>query len=190
MNASDLESIPQSAAAWLLGKSSRMLRDYSDLPRNADGTYNAQRLVEWARSRSRPAADLADADLERLATLAELLWLPSDDQLPAAVGLVTELHKRYGDAVFIELVQAILAQWRPMVEQQRQLEADPAHHRRQADQARRQMADDEARAALRISTVCQCCSRIRRGRSWIKVNPPADHVVLPGRCPACAGTNG
>ena len=51
-----LQSLSQRAAAWLLGVSPRSLRDYVDLPRNDDGTYNAREVIAWVRSKARPTA--------------------------------------------------------------------------------------------------------------------------------------
>ena len=51
-----LQSLSQRATAWLLGVSPRTLRDYVDLPRNDDGSYDGQEVVAFVRSKLRPIA--------------------------------------------------------------------------------------------------------------------------------------
>lgn len=51
-----LQSLSQRATAFLLGVSPRSLRDYVDLPRNDNGSYDCRAIVEWVRSKTRPAA--------------------------------------------------------------------------------------------------------------------------------------
>ena len=50
-----LRSLPQGAAAWLLGVGARTLRDWQGAPRNSDRSYNARELVEWYARKERPA---------------------------------------------------------------------------------------------------------------------------------------
>jgi len=49
-----LQSLTRRAVAWLLGISPRTLRDYVDLPRNDDRTYDARQVVAFIRSKLRP----------------------------------------------------------------------------------------------------------------------------------------
>ena len=49
-----MQSLSQRATAWLLGVSPRTLRDYVDLPRNDDGTYNAREVIAWVRLKAKP----------------------------------------------------------------------------------------------------------------------------------------
>lgn len=59
-----LRSLSQRAVAFLLGVTPRTLRDYVDLPRKDDGTYDCRAVVEWARSKARPpAAPFGDSEL-------------------------------------------------------------------------------------------------------------------------------
>ena len=46
-----LQSLSQSAAAWLVNLSARSLRDMRGLPRGADGTYSARDVLQWAVDR-------------------------------------------------------------------------------------------------------------------------------------------
>ena len=62
----EMQSLHQAAAAWLLGCSSRELRDRADIPRDADGRYSAKDIL-LAAARSRKAFCRHDAQL-----LAEL----------------------------------------------------------------------------------------------------------------------
>ncbi len=59
-----LQSLSQRATAFLLGVSPRTLRDYVDLPRKDDGSYDCRAVVEWVRSKARPTvAPLGDCEL-------------------------------------------------------------------------------------------------------------------------------
>lgn len=48
----ELGALNQQQAAWLLGVTSRTLRDWPDAPRRADGLYDGRTLVAWAIARS------------------------------------------------------------------------------------------------------------------------------------------
>jgi len=48
----ELGALNQQQAAWLLGVTSRTLRDWPDAPRCADGSYDGRALVAWAVARS------------------------------------------------------------------------------------------------------------------------------------------
>lgn len=56
-----LEHLHQAAAAWLLKKSPRRLRD-SDCPRNADGSYDARHVLDWRLDRLTPAEIVEGVD--------------------------------------------------------------------------------------------------------------------------------
>lgn len=43
----ELKHLRQGAAAYLIGKHGRTLREHSDAPRAGDGTYDAHRLLLW-----------------------------------------------------------------------------------------------------------------------------------------------
>lgn len=43
----ELKHLRQGAAAYLIGKHGRTLREQSDAPRSADGTYDARKLLAW-----------------------------------------------------------------------------------------------------------------------------------------------
>ena len=48
----ELGALNQQQAPWLLGVTSRTLRDWPDAPRHADGSYDGRALVAWAVARS------------------------------------------------------------------------------------------------------------------------------------------
>jgi phage terminase Nu1 subunit (DNA packaging protein) len=62
-----LERLNQQQAAYLLGVTSRSLRDWSDVPRNEDGTYNGRDLVQWFAGRQSQSNSEYDNQRERLA---------------------------------------------------------------------------------------------------------------------------
>jgi phage terminase Nu1 subunit (DNA packaging protein) len=63
----ELTQLNQQQAAWILGVTSRSLRDWADAPRNPDGTYNAQTLVQWFVNRSGSGDGEFNNQRERLA---------------------------------------------------------------------------------------------------------------------------
>jgi phage terminase Nu1 subunit (DNA packaging protein) len=64
----ELARLNQQQAAYLLGVTSRTLRDWADAPRNRDGTYDARDLVKWYATRNTLAAtDDFENQRERLA---------------------------------------------------------------------------------------------------------------------------
>ncbi len=62
-----LEKLNQQQAAFILNVTSRSLRDWTDAPRNSDGTYHAQKLVEWYVGRLNQTEEGFDNQRERLA---------------------------------------------------------------------------------------------------------------------------
>ena len=63
----ELEKLNQQQAAFVLGVTARSLRDWPDAPRAADGTYNAQKLVEWYVAKLSQNEEGFDSQRERLA---------------------------------------------------------------------------------------------------------------------------
>jgi hypothetical protein len=51
-----LQSLSQRGVAFLLGVTPRSVRNYADLPRNDDGSYDAREVVAFVRSKLRPIA--------------------------------------------------------------------------------------------------------------------------------------
>jgi hypothetical protein len=118
-----LKSLPQNAAADLVGMSARSFRD-TDAPRNSDGSYDAKALVVWVQQRStsdpllvgdspnleryRAAkADLAEMDaaerrgqLVEMATLQE--WWLSEVARPIKTA-IERLQKEYSDGAALIL---------------------------------------------------------------------------------------
>lgn len=125
-----MASLPQGAAAWLVGVSPRTLRDRQVVPRNADGTYNAQDVVLWhleqlepvdgepmlsgsnspALERFRAArADREELELavrrEQLLNLDDFLaWFDAEVMAPIRKNLDT-LQRKHGEVAF-DLVTA------------------------------------------------------------------------------------
>ncbi|MFH1110181.1 MAG: hypothetical protein V1790_13460 [Planctomycetota bacterium] len=59
-----LQSLSQCAVAYLLRVTPRSVRNYTDLPRNDNGSYDARAILEWVRSKARPTVDrFGDSDL-------------------------------------------------------------------------------------------------------------------------------
>jgi len=183
-----METLSQQGAAWLLGITGRALRDRPDVPRNADGTYNARQLVEWARGRVEPP-ELTDDEVERLLLIRHFaVDCAMGPQIIPVMETLTELQRKYGDRGLAAMAQLLLSMWRVEEAIHREYFAEPtAAEREQAEAARRRQAMEEAaRAELRIAVVCERCKRVRHGRRWLETSPPAGFVTMPDTCPRCA----
>lgn len=181
----DLQALSQPLAAFCLDVNARTLRDMANVPRNADGSYDVQALVRWARGRTATAGDLNDADYETLLILTEHCWMASDAQLPAAVDALDGLREKHGDAAMVQFAELVLEQWRSSVKHSAECDNDPAIQRSQEAFERKARLETEQKNALRVVSKCEGCHRIRRGRKWTVAKPPADHAVLIDTCPAC-----
>ncbi len=95
-----LRSLPQTAAAWLLGVEPRTVRTWKDAPRNQDGTYNAHDLVEWYIERDSTDPDPLLAGGSSPALERYRAARASREEL--------ELQARAGEVVPVENVQVIL----------------------------------------------------------------------------------
>jgi predicted transcriptional regulator len=49
-----LQSLSQRGVAFLLGVTPRSVRNYADLPRNDDGSYDVREIIAWVRSKAKP----------------------------------------------------------------------------------------------------------------------------------------
>jgi len=179
-----MEHLKQKPAAWLAGISPRSLRDALSVRRNADGTYDARFILQWAAARVPEQANLSDVDLERLLVLAAMISVRTDQQQAAAVELLDGLRAKYGDGALVCFVDLLMEEWRAGVELEDNLAVDPEYERRQAEHARRMEEEQQAVDELRICVQCDC-GRVRRGRRWVQAVPPAGHKVIVDICPSC-----
>ena len=92
-------SLSQQDAAALLGVTARTLREWSDAPRNANGSYPGPDLVKWAISRAAPDSGEFDSQRERLAAAQ-------------AEKVEAENAVRRG---FLADVRAVLAAWTDLI---------------------------------------------------------------------------
>jgi hypothetical protein len=174
-----LERLCQGAAALLIGKTSRWLRDRPDAPRNADGTYNAFPLLSWKASLDGGSVDvdLDDGDQERLMRIVENLHFSWDAQAVAAVDQIEDMIRRHGRGVLPKLMAMLWGEWTLFAEFHRncppQQEHDDSRFHRDASQH------------LREAVVCNGCRRMRHGSKWIKTAIPADHTKVGDYCPEC-----
>ena len=67
----DLARLNQQQAAQLIGVTSRTLRDWSDAPRNKDGSYHGPDLVQWLLARKGTDTDFDDQRQRLAAAQAE-----------------------------------------------------------------------------------------------------------------------
>jgi hypothetical protein len=106
-----MAALSQTAAAWLVGVSSRTFRD-TDAPRESDGTYNARSLVAWIKGKATADTDplLIGGDspnLERYrAAKAELAELDAAERRGRMVD-VDALREWWGSEIAGPLKRAI-----------------------------------------------------------------------------------
>lgn len=175
-----LESLSQPAAAWLLGCTARHLRDQTSAPRNDDGTYDAQKLVEWSAGRAR-APELDDEEYETALVIADRLCV--GDSYTGVVTWLRGLREKYGDAGLIAFVDLLMNEWAELAVGGRF--PTTADLERAAEEARQGLIRAHNEVNLRFAYVCEKCKRLRRGRRWIQSKPPEGHVVIGDSCPAC-----
>lgn len=178
-----MQALHQKAAAWLLGFSPRTLRDQI-APRNADGSYNAAKLVEWL-VRRKPAPKLPDDELEKLLTAASEVTLGNDEAYTAIVDLIDELQTQHGGGAvqaFGEIMVTLMRRYAVPVSR----EPATLPEQRIGIPHEDYVANKLQHAELRVATVCERCDRLRRGSQWIKSDPPSGFAVRSETCPQCA----
>jgi len=183
-----METLSQQGAAWLLGITGRALRDRPDVPRSADGTYNARQLVEWARGRVEPP-ELTDDEVERLLLIRHFaVDCAMGPQIIPVMETLTELQRKYGDRGLVAMAQLFLSMWRVEEAIHREYFAEPtaAELARQETERRQRVMEEAARAELRIAVVCERCKKVRHGPRWVEGSPPAGFAAMPDTCPRCA----
>jgi len=188
-----LKNLNQQAAAWMLGCTARALRDWPDAPRNENGTYPARELVEWARDRV-PRPDLSDDDYDRLLVIQDVLYNgePSDGERLSIIDALRALRRKYGENAWLVFVDMLVREWADIDEQFRaEAFSVPTETdiRRKVDSEMSGWECRLARDQLRIATVCDYCGKLRRGRHWIKADPPEGYAVQGGGCPTCHVTS-
>lgn len=175
-----MENLTQQAAAWLAGVSARTLRDYSDLRRSADGTYDAREVLVWSARRV-PHPDFDDEQIERLMLASEFLYgvAGGDVELLTILDELKSVREKYGDAGLAEFAKLLMREWSISIEPYRQ----KAMAGESEDDARQLREEAKARAEFRISVVCEKCGKLRKGRTWINASPPAGYLKMFGFCP-------
>lgn len=88
-----LERLSQSAVAWMLGVTTRAVRDHRDIPRTK-GRYDAREVITWlrrisAKQKRAEAAELTALDAERL----RKLQIANDKAEGKAIPL--EIHREW-----------------------------------------------------------------------------------------------
>ena len=182
-----LQSLTQQAAAWLLDTTARTLRDHVEVPRDADGTYNARELLALGLKTTELSEPTVD-ELEKMWLIAESLQ--DDDRIPAAIRLLNSLRARYGEAGLAMFSTAMLESWTELwtlngPQKTEQEVCDKLEEKFQKDLERAQY--DRLSRQLKVVRVCYECHRVRRGRAWVKTDIPAGFAKEAGDawCPDC-----
>lgn len=156
--------IDQQAAAMLLGVSARSVRDYHDLPRNHDGTYNLGAVIDFARRRIKLAL-LEGDDAEYVLQVGEEVGL-----YPGAVSVLEALHRidaRHGDAGLLSAMRAFMCAMRENCGMWPTL-PEPVPFQR---------------------VTCEGCGAVRVGSDWMKPAsvPDRGRPITHSICPTCEG---
>lgn len=187
-----MKSLSQQAAGWLVGVTSRSLRDHPELPRNTDGTYNAKELAAAPIASGTLPEESAD-EVEKMLQIGEWLGMAStcdsDGSLLTVIAMMESLRERHGNAglalfasILMECFRDITSGW--------QREPTETELREKLDNEFRDRLDREQQARLRrqfrVSFVCDRCCKVRHGRDWIKGRAPVGYIELETICPVCA----
>ena len=172
-----LSHLSQAGAAYVLNcKLGHVRNNAHRFPRNADGTYDAQRIVQSLlddAAKFEPA-ELDDRDLE---ALKQTIERGGYDLGPRAFALrlYEKLQSTHGaaglaaiGAVVIEVVKEDFAEF-----------GDNGGNYGATDEER--AADRECRNVFR----CVHCKKFRWGRSWKKGATPEGYRVIDTNCPKC-----
>jgi hypothetical protein len=178
-----MQHLTQAAVGWLLGCSPRSVRDYGDLTRAPDGSYNARDVLLWSSKRV-PLPKLDDNELERILVLAAEFSC-NEEAIEAIVREIGELRSHYGEHILLTLFSQIVDRWREQVRLFRELETDEETRRQAEELHRKSRADESAKKSLRIVVQCETCKKIRCGRQWKKGEPPAGFATVFDLCPEC-----
>ena len=181
-----LQNLSQQASAFLIGLTARSLRDHPEIPRHADGSYDAREVVKWSRRRVE-LDEIDDSTLERIMTALD--WIYQDTKAPF-VQLVDDLAQDFGDMGYAYLGRALADDWRESYK----LERDDKHCRPPTDDElqgldnfdREQLIERRAKNGLRIKTVCENCGRVRHGKNWPSKYVPEGYATVSGICPKCS----
>lgn len=167
---SAMESLSQAATAWLLGINTRSLRDHATLPRNEDGSYNAQHVVAAARKELR-LPELSDDDYERALLIGEHIDAEAIEKIRNSVEFLTAgIQERYKCSE----TTAFLVIWRAIwADKIATIDIFPDHC-------------DFGPDTFSIVHVCGC-GRWRHGRTWKSTKPPQHLRPLESVCPDCVG---
>lgn len=190
----EMGRLTQQSAAWLTKTSPRQLRDDYTVPREADGSYNAQNLVGWVAENT-PRLEITDAELEQVLRCLETR--ESDWAVSRIVEILQTLREKHGNRFCITFFDAYLAE---LLQYKRSLDACgpmkiletlPADEDLLAD-AKKRVKHDIAEAKLERLTFCMECEpcRVRQGRTWIVRQLSDDERAfhIGGLCPDCMAT--
>jgi hypothetical protein len=179
-----LRNLSQQAAATLVGRTARWLRDETDAPRNEDGSYDGPALVGWlqqSEGAGRPRLD--DDSLEDVLLVANVILEGDRDapQLASLLNRIDSLTRRVGESVGLVIVDELVAELR-LWQERGETEPDQA----KAMELEQQWEEErDARAALRIQHRCGECKRIRHGRRWRSGEPLKGYYVQETVCTNC-----
>jgi hypothetical protein len=182
-----LKGLTQKAAAYLLGKSARWLRDRVDAPVNPDtSTYDGAELFRWAAALGADSApgDFADDVHEKLLIIADVIRRSPKmvSEIPDAATRRTlqTLSNRHGVGVKLALVEILMD---GLADEG--VEYFCGSIEDALDSVRSDRADMEAAAKLDIRFQCRDCDLVRLGRTWTKMRPSATCCIVQMHCPTC-----
>ncbi len=181
-----MQSLTQEASAWLLGCTTRHLRDHGGaIVRNADGSYNAKELVDWNRKRV-PIPNLTDEEYERCLQ-AGMMLLDPDPRKGAApfLGFLEELRDQYGDAGIVAFFGIFKDAYAAEIREQRDRSGPESFDSWVGN--KRERYDDEVRhpyerSSLRLVVWCVECRKRRVGRRWVAGDEPDRTVIFRDIC--------
>jgi len=191
-----MKNLSQQAASWLLDVNGRSLRDDGNVPRQANGKYNARELLAWASKRL-PEVKFSDEELEAVFTLADCLG--EEITRTRFFAYIDDLDRRHGASGVASFWREITLYLHDEIEDSRNCCLKACQPKSEAEiqsEIRRKVEDEirrEAREAeesrlideFKSYTECVNCGRIRRARRWVHEPAPKGRVQLQSVCPEC-----
>ena len=177
-----LKKLKQEAAAFLLGVTSRSLRDKGTVGRNPDGSYDARELIKVA-AHSVGQPTLAPDQLELLLRLEDT-FCPDGGMRR----VLETFDNEFGDLGMVAVARKLLEICRDPVWPDRPAKELPDDDKQLLEWAREQRQEVRKKQAIdRLDhrTVCFGCGKVRMADKWNRELLGGDVATLSTQCPKC-----
>ena len=184
-----MRKLQPTSAAWILGyKSSRSIRDLTDVPVNPNGTFDASKLLAWARGSRAEDIELPTDTVDELLCFFDSIPCGLDSK--RFLDILDEQISQHGDSGKLAVFDVLVAQlrqwfvWFPKDGRERTEAEIRQSHEESAQEQIDEIKNDPG--PLRILCTCHDCGSVRRGGKWSEKNKvPSGWRTLGGVCDSC-----